>query len=76
MESFQIFRPTTNLILPRFLSMHLMEKNIPVELGIVDADVSALLGIDILDKKSLTHFTVSNGLIKQVPDIFSTQNEV
>lgn len=41
--------------------------NIPVEVDIVEADIPALLGLDVLDEESLTPCTVSNRLIKRMP---------
>lgn len=44
-----------------------------VEMEIVNADIPALLGMDIMDKESLTPCTVSNRLIKRI--IISRSNE-
>lgn len=47
-----------------------------VELDIVDADIPALLGMDVMDKESLTHCTVSNRLIKRIVHKDSNGTEI
>ena len=41
--------------------------SIPVELDVVQADIPALLEMDIFDKESITPCTASNRLIKKIP---------
>lgn len=41
---------------------------INVELDVVSADIPALLGMDLMDRESLTPCTVMNKLIKRIPD--------
>lgn len=48
---------------------------IMVEMDVVNADIPALLGMDLLDKESLTPCTVSNRLAKRVPIIDKEGNK-
>lgn len=44
------------------------QKTIDVELDVVATDIPALLGMDLLDRKSRTPCTVTNRLVKRIPD--------
>lgn len=47
------------------LHTHIGAPNIPVDMDIVSAEIPPLLGLDILDRQSLTPCTVSNRLVKR-----------